>query len=230
VFGFQPESEALTLAAYARRAGFGPLSVFGPEGPLHDRVRAALAGDDALLVATSYQSGAPVAEAAHRHVAALLQQRASVTPVVFLTAGPEQMLGAAEALQAASRAYGPVQIAGGAALGEAAARNPERLAGALYAAADPAARRGFEQRFRRLYGRAPGRLAGLGYDGAYLGATLASEGRLTVGEVERRNGFLGVDGLFRFGGDGVVERALAVVQATPGGPFVVAAPPRAFAR
>jgi hypothetical protein len=229
VFGFQPETEARTLAEHTRRAGFGPLSAFGPAGALHERVRASLARTDQEVVSTGYAPGTTLAEAARRHVAGLLKRRATVTPVVFLTTGPDQTAEAAEALQAASRPYGALQIAGGAALGEAAVREPRRLAGALYAAADPVARRGFEQRFRRRFGRAPGRLAGLGYDAAYLGAVLAAEGRLSVPEVERRSGFLGVDGLFRFGADGVVERALAVIQATPGGPFVVAPGPRTFA-
>lgn len=229
VFGFQPETEAAAVAAHARRTGFGPLSAFGPAGPLHERVRVSLTRTDPDAISTTYQPGPGLAAAARRHVDALVARRASVTPVVFLTSGPEQAGAAAEALQAASRAYGPLQIAGGAALGEAAAREPRRLAGALYAVADPAVRRGFEQRFARRHGRAPGRLAGLGYDAAYLGAVLAAEGRLVVPEVERRNGFLGVDGLFRFSADGVVERALAVVQATAGGPYVVAPAPRAFA-
>jgi hypothetical protein len=228
VFGFQPETEARVLALHARRAGFGPLSVFGPAGPLHARVRAALAGIDPGVVSTAYAPGASLAQAARRHVAGLIEREARVTPVVFLATAPEQAADAAEALQAASQANGALQIAGGSALGEAAARDPRRLAGSLYAAADPRARRGFESRFQRRFGRPPGRLAGLGYDGAYLGAVLAAEGRLTVPEVERRNGFLGVDGLFRFAGDGVVERALAVVQATPAGPYVVAPAPRAF--
>ena len=228
VFGFQPETEAATIATHAARSGFGPLSVFGPAGPLHERVRVSLARTDPAVVSTTFAGGGSLADAARRHVEGLLKRRATVTPVVFLTTPPESAAEAVEALQAASRAYGPLQIAGGAALGEAAAREPRRLAGALYAAADPQGRRGFEERFGRRYGRAPGRLAGLGYDAAYLGAVLAAEGRLTVPEVERRNGFLGVDGLFRFSPDGVVERALAVVQVTPAGPYVVGAAPRSF--
>lgn len=228
VFGIQPETEAQAVADHALRAGYGALSAFGPAGPLHQRVQAALLRRDPALVATSYERGAPIQAAADRHVAGLVGRRPGRTPVVFLTTPPGGAPEAAEALQRAAARFGPVQFAGGAALGEAVAAEPQRLAGALWAAADPAARRSFEERFAGRYGRRPGRLAGLGYDGAFLGAVLASEGRLTVREVERPMGFVGVDGLFRFAPDGVVERSLAVIQATPRGPRVVAPARRAF--
>ncbi len=228
VFGFQPETEAAAVAEHALRAGFGALSAFGPRGVLHERVRTALLRRDPALVATVFDRGASLQAAADRHVAALLARRPSRTPVVFLTTPVETAAEAAEALQRASARYGPVQIAGGAALGEAVAADPRRLPAALWAAADPAARRGFEERFARRFGRRPGRLAGLGYDGAFLGAALASDGRLTVRDVERPDGFVGVDGLFRFAPDGVVERSLAVMQATASGPYVVAPARRGF--
>ena len=228
VFGFQPETEAEAIGAHARRAGYGALSLFGPAGPVAERVRAALLRRDPALTATTWQPGAPVEAAAQRHVAALLQRRPARTPVVFLALGPEQAGPAADALQRATRPYGPLQLAGGAALGEAVAGNPRRFETALWAAADPAARRGMEERFARRYGRSPSRLAGLGYDAAYLGAVLAAEGRLSVREVERPAGFVGVDGLFRFAPDGVVERSLAVLQTTARGPLVVAPAARAF--
>jgi outer membrane PBP1 activator LpoA protein len=47
VFGFQPEDGAAVIATHAARTGFGPLSVFGPSGPLQERVRASLARTDA---------------------------------------------------------------------------------------------------------------------------------------------------------------------------------------
>jgi branched-chain amino acid transport system substrate-binding protein len=228
VAGFQPETEVGAVAAFARASGFGPVSVFGPAGPLHERVRAALAVEGDLQVSATYASGARE-DGARRLLDALLAKRPSVTPVVYLTAGAGDLVEAAVAVQAASRSLGAVQLAGGAAMAEAALRTPERLAGAWWTSPDPVARRGFEARYRRRFDRAPERLAGLGYDGAFLAATLSAEGGITQASVERRNGFLGVDGLFRFGADGVVERALAVVQATPGGPYVLRPAARVFA-
>ena len=229
VAGFQPETEASAIARFARASGFGPISVFGPAGPLHERVRSALSRNGDLQASEPYAAGA-VAAGAERLIATLVGRRPTVTPVVYVVAGPGELAGAAEAIAAASRRYGPVQIAGGAGMAEAVERAPERLIGAWWAAADPAIRRSFGDRYRRRYGRAPERLAGLGYDGAYLAAALASGGRITPAEVERANGFLGVDGLFRFAPDGVVERALAVVQNTPGGAYVLSPAARAFPR
>ena len=227
VFGFQPEAEAGALAVHVARAGFGALSAFGPAGPLLDRTRAALRRTDPNLVATSYGPEGP-AGAAERHVAALLARGPRVTPVVYLTAASHAVRRDAEALQRASRAYGPLQLAGGASVAEAASGEPGPLAGAVWAAADPLVRRDFEQRFRETFARQPGRLAGLGYDAAYLAAILYAEGRIERAAIERSNGYFGVDGLFRFGRDGVVERALAVLQAGADGPRVIAPAPRVF--
>lgn len=229
VAGFQPETEVGAIAGFAREAGFGPVSVFGPAGALDERVRAALARDGDLQIAGAYAPG-EVEAAARRFVGDLVSRRPAVTPVVYLTAPVGELAPAAEALSGASRVQGPLQLAGGAAMAEAVERSGGRLVGVWWAAADPAARRGFADRFRARFGRPPERLAGLGYDGAYLAATLAAGARITPAEVERSNGFLGVDGLFRFDPDGVVERALAVVQSTPGGPYVLKPAARAFAR
>jgi branched-chain amino acid transport system substrate-binding protein len=47
--------------------------------------------------------------------------------------------------------------------------------------------------------------------------------------IQNPNGFTGVDGLFRFGGDGLVQRGLAVIEVQPGGDKVVSPAPRSFA-
>ena len=94
------------------------------------------------------------------------------------------------------------------------------LDGGWFAASPPEARRDFERRFRATYGREPPRLASLGYDAAALAAVLA---RGEAGPPFSReailnpNGFSGVDGLFRFTPQGLVQRGLAVLEVEPQG-------------
>lgn len=92
----------------------------------------------------------------------------------------------------------------------ALAREPA-LAHGWFAGPDPAARARFEQTYDSVFGATPSRLAGLGYDAASLAALMAAEGEGFSGErLNDEEGFLGVDGLFRFREDGTIERGLAV--------------------
>jgi hypothetical protein len=108
------------------------------------------------------------------------------------------------------------------------AREPA-LSRGWFAGPDPGARARFERVYQSAYGDAPSRLAGLGYDAASLAALFAAEGgdfspeRLTDPE-----GFVGVDGLFRFRLDGTIERGLAVYTVRRGGFDVLDPAPQRF--
>ena len=101
-------------------------------------------------------------------------------------------------------------------IGKAAA-----LRGAWYAAVP---NQNFDQlvtRYRGHYGKTPYRLASLGYDAVLL--TVRASRDWTAGRpfparrLIDREGFAGVDGIFRFGRDGVAERSLEVRQVTASG-------------
>jgi branched-chain amino acid transport system substrate-binding protein len=107
-----------------------------------------------------------------------------------------------------------------------------RLRGALYAAAPDARFQQLVTRYRARYGKSPYRIGSLGYDAVLLTVRAARQwpiGRKFPTRVlGERDGFAGVDGIFRFGRDGVVERALEVRQITATGTVVVAASPASF--
>ncbi len=106
-----------------------------------------------------------------------------------------------------------------AALGEPA------LAGGWFAGPDPAARRTFETRYSRIFGKPPGALATLAYDATALAAALARAGNSFGPQaIGNRGGFLGADGLFRFDDDGIAERGLAVFEVAEGGEIRVVSP------
>jgi ABC-type branched-subunit amino acid transport system substrate-binding protein len=105
------------------------------------------------------------------------------------------------------------------------------LIGGWFAAPPPAARGDFEQRFRELYKRAPPRLATLGYDATALAAILARKPRgnaFTAESLTDPSGFAGVDGIFRFRPDGIVERGLAVLEIERAGAKIVSPAPETF--
>lgn len=103
----------------------------------------------------------------------------------------------------------------------ALARVPD-LQGAWFAAPAPRQRRSFEDNFEDLYGMKPPRLSTLSYDATALAAVLAKMGRVNENGVyqpaydrnalKNRNGFSGIDGVFRFNQNGLIERQLSVLE------------------
>jgi hypothetical protein len=71
-----------------------------------------------------------------------------------------------------------------------------------------------------------------GYDAVLMTLRIARDGRagspFPEGELRDPSGFPGLDGPFRFGADGVAERALEVREVTAGGSIVVSPAPRGF--
>lgn len=107
-----------------------------------------------------------------------------------------------------------------------------RLRGAWFAA-PPEARFGqFAARYRTRYGAVPLRLASLGYDSVLLTVRAARNWPVGRRFPERAllesEGFDGVDGVFRFGRNGVAQRAFEVRQVTAGGTTVVSPAPTSF--
>jgi len=109
------------------------------------------------------------------------------------------------------------------------------MAGAIYAAPSPQIRAGFERNYQRIYGTMPPRLASIGYDSAALAIVLAKNAAATGQRVTfdraaltNPNGFSGVDGIFRFGQNGLAERGMAILQIGGGRANVVEAAPGSF--
>ena len=66
-----------------------------------------------------------------------------------------------------------------------------------------------------MYGTEPSSLAAIAYDAAALVIALSSDGDLKSEELINRDGFMGVNGLFRFRTDGTAERSLAIMEIDP---------------
>jgi hypothetical protein len=108
------------------------------------------------------------------------------------------------------------------------AREPA-LAHGWFAGPEPDARARFEAVYEEIFETEPSRLAGLGYDAASLAALLAAEGAgFTAARLNDPEGFLGVDGLFRFRENGTIERGLAVYTVRRGGFDILDPAPQSF--
>lgn len=109
-----------------------------------------------------------------------------------------------------------------------------RLRGAWYATVSDERFGQFTTRYRARYGTAPPRLASLGYDSMLLTISATRNWdprrRFPVPVLTNPEGFVGVDGVFRFGPDGVAQRGLEVRQVTATGHTVVSPAPASFTR
>jgi branched-chain amino acid transport system substrate-binding protein len=106
------------------------------------------------------------------------------------------------------------------------------LLGAWYAAPPPETRAAFEKRFNDTYGRQPPRLVTLAYDATALAGLLGTKAPggtlLTSQSLSDPNGFAGVDGIFRWGPDGLPQRGLAVIEIQRNGVRTVSPAPASF--
>jgi hypothetical protein len=92
----------------------------------------------------------------------------------------------------------------------------------------------YAAKYRARFGKAPLRLSSLGYDSVLLVARVARDWRpgtrFPVGQLTDPQGFIGVDGAFRFNANGLTDRMLEV-QEIEAGKFVTISPaPTQFAK
>ncbi len=109
--------------------------------------------------------------------------------------------------------------------------NASPLTGAWYPGPDSSGFQAFADRYRAAYGSQPPRNASLAYDATILAAGLvrsAGQARFSERVLTNRDGFLGIDGVFRFERDGGNQRGLAVYEVTGSGSRIVSPAPRAF--
>ena len=134
---------------------------------------------------------------------------------------------AAAAIKAGPRLLGTELWANDRAIGTSA-----RMRGGWYAAAPDARFDQLVARYRARYGKIPYRLGSLGYDAVLL--TVRAARGWPMGKpfpqrvLTEKEGFAGVDGIFRFGRDGVAERSLEVREVTASGTRVVSPAATAF--
>ena len=98
---------------------------------------------------------------------------------------------------------------------DAKVRLEPALLGGWFAGADRAAATEFRARYKAAFGEGPPRLASLAYDAMALAAILAQETGgpdFSARAITDPDGFVGSDGIFRFGPDGVAERGMAVLE------------------
>ena len=113
----------------------------------------------------------------------------------------------------------PIQIIGSSNWDDIATLNDPNLVGGWFAGADPTRYRDFEKRYYQIYNKFPPRISSIGYDAALAVIQTIKQSNkrdLTPNDFinyqSPKNGFEGMDGLFRFLPNGIVQRNFAILE------------------
>ncbi|MBV9586510.1 MAG: penicillin-binding protein activator [Alphaproteobacteria bacterium] len=240
LMGFLPRQEVAREVSFARERGLTRFAALTPKTEygrlMADALRDTVgqAGGTVVKAETFDPRSADAGPAIQRLAGGAAAEGAPVGSsfdALLLPEGGEQLKQIARRLKQAGIAEPQVRLLGSGLWDDPTVSSEPALIGGRFAASPPEQRREFESRFQATYGHPPPRLASLAFDAAALAAVLAKTGGpapFSHDAILNPSGFSGVDGLFRFTPNGLVQRGLAVLEVQPQGPVVVSPAPRDF--
>ncbi|MEM8921598.1 MAG: penicillin-binding protein activator, partial [Pseudomonadota bacterium] len=215
-----PEEEVERIVDWAALKGIERFAMFGPRTTYGRRVDAALRYEAtrrgaAVFASEFYDANDPSPVLPAQNLAAMVNAEAELAPGKVAVLIPER--GVRLRAVAPLMPYYDVDLSIVTLLGTGLWNDPEvwrepSLFGGAFAAPDPDAIASFDETYAGEIGQEAPRLASLGYDAAALAVALGEADALSPEALERGDGFVGVNGLFRFNPDGVSEHGLAVLQ------------------
>lgn len=230
VMGSSPAQSIARTVRYARAHGSNRFAALIPDGDYGQRAAAAFntavkdAGGMVTGVATYTRTNTSVVSAARR-----LKASGAFDAVLIADSGRIATL-AAPALKGTKG--GPRLLGTELWSGDSAVASSPALAGSWYSAVADSRFRQFAESYKNRFGTQPYRIATLGYDAVLLTLRVAREWKpgnlFPTGRLGDTGGFLGLDGPFRFGENGVVQRSFEVVEVRAGGVTVVSPAPAKF--
>lgn len=219
-----PEEEVARIMGYAASRGTTTFAFLGPDSAYGRQVEAAMKAEAAAngwtLLGAGFYDPAKSASAEVTRIAGLIKAQRSPVGLVLPERGTK-LLTIAPLLVVNGIDPARTKFLGTSLWDDAAIWREPALAGAYFAAVDPDNRAAFKDSYDRIYGRKPTDLAAAAYDAAALAIQLAGENNLKHGGVTDPEGFVGVNGLFRFRLDGTSQRGLAIKEIRQSGASVV---------
>jgi ABC-type branched-subunit amino acid transport system substrate-binding protein len=231
LLSFQPENQVRRIVSYAAAQGHSAFAALVPATAYGARVtegfRDGVAASNAHIV--DQESFVPEAGDIAGPAAKIAQSQADA---ILIAQGGSLLRDIASTLAADGAGSQRVQYLGTGLWDDPATAREPSLAGGWFAAPDPDAGRGYDVKYRAVYGAKPPPLSALAYDAVSLVALLSSGPpyhRFTFDALTDPSGFSGIDGILRFNPDGTSERGLAVLKIDTDGTFTVISPaPRTF--
>jgi ABC-type branched-subunit amino acid transport system substrate-binding protein len=244
LMGFLPRQEVAREVAFAHERGLSRFAALAPNSAyghlMADSLKEIAASAGVTVARVEFFTGdasaavkklAPATAGVSGSSTAAPGGGAPAFDALLLPMGGDQLKQVAQQLKSVGIDTLQVRLLGSGLWDDQSIVGEPALAGGWYAASPPDVRQDFAARYQGAYGHAPPRLASLAFDAAALAAVLAKSpdpDPFSVQAIESPNGFTGVDGLFRFTSQGLVQRGLAVLEVQLGGAKVVSPAPRNF--
>ena len=228
LMGQMPGQSIARTVRYVRGKGAQSFAILAPTGEYGQRAEAALrtavtqSGGRLVGTETYARGNTSVVSAAQR-----LKAKGGFDAVLIADGPRLAAQGAAQFRPGNTRILGTELWSG-----EAAITRSPALNGAVFSAVTDGRFKRFSDSYEARFGAAPYRIATLGYDAVLLTLRVARDWRpgraFPADRLYDAGGFLGLDGAFRFGRDGVVERAMEVREVRGGSVTVVDQAPARF--
>jgi ABC-type branched-subunit amino acid transport system substrate-binding protein len=228
VLGFLPAQQIERVVGFAKSRGMTKLAALVPDNPYGVAVTAEIGRLRARLGLQP-----PQILTIGRDAKAQLASLADDPPQMLLLAvGGDQLQSLAPEIGDYIAAH-PAQLLGTGLWDDPALGQFPALLGGWYAAPVPDNFNAFAARFQQAYNYRPPRIATLAYDSVALAAAVTKTAGGIPGPVSpslllQPNGFIGIDGAFRFLPSGLSERNLAILAVGTNGPTVIDPPPPTF--
>jgi branched-chain amino acid transport system substrate-binding protein len=232
LMGFLPQNDTNRVVTFALAQGHHKIAALVPNTPYGDVTLDSLKTDlsDGKAELGDVQRFAATVDGVLAPATKIAKTDADA---VFIPQGGAILRAAAPTLGTGGLDPAKVKLLGTGQWNDPANLTEPTLNGAWFAAPDPKDDIDFAAKYREVFGSNPPQLAALSYDAIALVAVLAKGDpykRFTRAALADPNGFVGIDGIFRFGPDGTAERGLAVLAVTPDGFHVVDPAPTTFVK
>lgn len=218
IMGFMPATQVNRVTQYATQSGYKNFAVIAPNDKYGNLVtsqfeKQARASGASINNMIRFKPGDPDV------INEIAKLKGGNFQAVFMPVGGSQTEMISSALSYNKLMPNQIKRIGTGLWDDPRIADQANMQGAWFAAPSPNARRSFESKYVSTYGQKPPRLATLAYDATALTATLAKNGFDKNGvpafnsmAITNEVGFAGVDGVFRFNSNGLIERALAVLE------------------
>ena len=232
IMGNLPGQSVRRSVAYAAGRGIKTFGALVPRGEYGQRASDALmdgarkAGATVQGMEAYDRSTASITSAARR-----LHDKGGYDAVLIADGGRMASL-AAPVLAPGSGGKGPQIIGTELWSGEKLVTSAPALHGAWFSAVSDNRFGQFSQSYKRRFGVTPYRIATLGYDAVLLTLRIARDWKpgttFPIARLVDKDGFLGLDGPFRFAKDGAIERSLEVRELRNGSVVTISPAPTRF--
>lgn len=250
VMGFMPFAQVLRVAGYAVDHGYKNIAIIAPKTDYGDIIVRTLdhgLKDKGRYIARTVRFDSDVADfdGLISELAGSEDKTITNPPfdAVMVSVGGEKLRTITTTMNFRGLTPGNVKFLGTGLWDDPSLIREGALSKGWFAAPAPDQRIHFEQRYKEVYAAAPPRLGTLAYDATALAAVLSQMPVKTAGaglfgadaspfspsRLGDPRGFAGLDGVFRFRQDGLVERGLAVLEIRSDGIYVLDPAPKSFA-